>query len=62
MTCGFAQADLDAIYGAMALDGTGWVVGFAPLMLGNIDAYGHFPQVSAPNAVNTAIQAYLDNS
>lgn len=37
MTCGFAQADLDAIYGAMALDYTGWVVGFAPLMLGNAE-------------------------
>jgi sigma-B regulation protein RsbQ len=34
---GFTQADLDAIYQAMAQDYGGWVVGFAPLMMGNAD-------------------------
>jgi sigma-B regulation protein RsbQ len=29
--------------------------------LRQIEAYGHFPQMSAPDVVNAAIRAYLDS-
>jgi sigma-B regulation protein RsbQ len=34
---GFTQADLDALYQAMATDYGSWVTGFAPLVMGNVD-------------------------
>jgi sigma-B regulation protein RsbQ len=34
---GFTQDDLDTIYRAMAVDYGGWVLGFAPLVMGNAE-------------------------